>query len=142
MAPFKPAVTARQQLYNTAMSQLRISVEHGCGRLTNLWSFTGVKRQQRSLSSAVRGILSCDGAVRQFENMHGWRQSNQRYVFDCWNVMHYDRACICWSSELATVQFAIVEMKCVMPERVSLVDVSSGYLVSERTGCSLFQMNV
>ena len=56
--------------------------------------------------------------------------------------MHYDRACICWSSELATVQFAIVEMKCVMPERVSLVDVSSGYLVSEQTGCSLFQMNV
>ena len=41
--------------------------------------------------------------------------------------MHYDRACICWSSELATVQFAIVEMKCVMPERVS-VSISATWL--------------
>ena len=49
MAPFKAAVTDGQRLYNTAMSQLRVSVEHGYARLTNLWSFTDVKRQQRSL---------------------------------------------------------------------------------------------
>ena len=49
MTPFKPAVTAAQRMYNKAMSQLRVAVENGFGRVTQLWSFTDMKRIQRSL---------------------------------------------------------------------------------------------
>ena len=37
MTPFKPAVTAAQRMYNKAMSQLRVAVENGFGRVIQLW---------------------------------------------------------------------------------------------------------
>jgi hypothetical protein len=48
MHPFKPALTQLEKQYNIHLSGIRINVEHCFGRLTNLWSFTDMKRIQRT----------------------------------------------------------------------------------------------
>jgi len=48
MYPFHPAVGAEEKEYNTTLSRLRISVEHGFSRVTALWGFTEVKKVMRT----------------------------------------------------------------------------------------------
>lgn len=48
MAPFHPPQSDAEEEYNTLLSNLRIAVEHGFGKITRLWSFTDMKRVHRT----------------------------------------------------------------------------------------------
>jgi hypothetical protein len=53
MTPFKPSRSAAQKLYNLEMAKLRAAVEQAYARTTALFTFTDVKRIQRSLLQPV-----------------------------------------------------------------------------------------
>jgi hypothetical protein len=74
MSPFHPATTASQRAYNTYMSSLRIAVEHGFGLVTKYWSFTDLKRVQRTGLQPTAAYYYC---MTLFTNLHTCMHGNQ-----------------------------------------------------------------
>ena len=74
MSPFHPASTRAQLAYNTYMSGLRIAVEHGFGLVTKYWTFTDLKRIQRTGLQPTAAYYYC---MTLFTNLHTCMRGNQ-----------------------------------------------------------------
>jgi hypothetical protein len=81
MSPFHPALTDEEEQYNTALSSLRVSVEHAFGKITQLWSFTDLKRVQRT---GLQPTAAYYHVMVLMSNLHTCMHGNQiSEKFDC-----------------------------------------------------------
>ena len=74
MSPFHPATTRAHLRYNKYMSGLRIAVEHGFGITSKLFTFTDLRRIQRTGLQPTGAYYYC---MTLFTNLHTCMHGNQ-----------------------------------------------------------------